>query len=181
GGYRFVAPVTVVESALEPAVSPVPVPALAMPTAPVSAPTSAPNLVGREAEVTTLRQWFAKALQGERHLGFITGEAGIGKTTLVDTFVTQLAAQVPVWIGHGQCIEQYGAGEAYLPLSFMQRPPLLLFLPSEDSRSTRAPSVSSSESHKGCAVTSPATPPSGRTTDSGWRGGVAPARSVPSP
>ena len=80
------------------------------------APTPAPHLVAREAEVATLHQWFAKALQGERHLGFITGEAGIGKTTLVDTFVTQLAGQAPLWIGHGQCIEQYGAGEAYLPL-----------------------------------------------------------------
>src|SRR5215510_4082331 len=91
-GYRFVAPVTVVASA------------------------PAPRLVGREAEVTTLHQWFANALQGERHLGFITGEAGIGKTTLVDTFVAQLAGQAPLWIGRGQCIEQYGAGEAYLPL-----------------------------------------------------------------
>jgi predicted ATPase len=72
--------------------------------------------VAREAEVATLEQWFAKALQGERHLGFITGEAGIGKTTLVDAFVAQLAGQASLWIGHGQCIEQYGAGEAYLPL-----------------------------------------------------------------
>ena len=80
------------------------------------APTPSPPFVAREAEITTLHQWFAKALQGERHLGFITGEAGIGKTTLVDTFVTQVAGQAPLWIGHGQCIEQYGAGEAYLPL-----------------------------------------------------------------
>ena len=72
--------------------------------------------MGREAEVATLRQWFANALQGERHLGFITGEAGIGKTTLVDTFVAQLTDQAPLWLGRGQCIEQYGAGEAYLPL-----------------------------------------------------------------
>jgi predicted ATPase/DNA-binding winged helix-turn-helix (wHTH) protein len=123
-GYRFVAPVQVGESATEPTEAP------AVRTAPLPAPTSvpdhppapggtltpSPSLVAREAEVATLHQWFAKALQGERHLGFITGEAGIGKTTLVDTFVTQLAGQEPVWIGHGQCIEQYGGGEAYLPL-----------------------------------------------------------------
>jgi predicted ATPase len=30
--------------------------------------------------------------------------------------VTQLAVTEVLWIGHGQCIEQYGAGEAYLPL-----------------------------------------------------------------
>jgi predicted ATPase len=74
------------------------------------------RLVARDAEVAILHQWFAHALQGERQLGFITGEAGIGKTTLVDTFVAQLAGQAPLWIGRGQCIEQYGAGEAYLPL-----------------------------------------------------------------
>jgi DNA-binding winged helix-turn-helix (wHTH) protein/predicted ATPase len=104
-GYRFMASVTLKESAPPAAVTPAPV-----------APLPAPRLVGREAEIATLRQWFAKALQGERHLGFITGEAGIGKTTLVDTFVAQLAGQAPLWIGRGQCIEQYGAGEAYLPL-----------------------------------------------------------------
>ena len=79
-------------------------------------PDTRADLVAREAELATLHQWFAKALQGERHLGFITGEAGIGKTTLVDTFVAQLAGQTSLWLGHGQCIEQYGAGEAYLPL-----------------------------------------------------------------
>jgi DNA-binding winged helix-turn-helix (wHTH) protein/predicted ATPase len=122
-GYRFVASVTLVESTPPPVVSPAPitplpasVPARAMPPEPVVAPTPAPCLVAREAEVATLRQWFARALQGERHLGFITGEAGIGKTTLVDTFVAQLAGQSSVWIGRGQCIEQYGTGEAYLPL-----------------------------------------------------------------
>ena len=122
-GYRFVAPVTMLESpALEkvPATSSVPRPAPALvptlPPTPVSAPTPAPMLVAREAELATLQQWFAKAMQGERHLGFITGEAGIGKTTLVDTFVTQLTDQTSLWLGHGQCIEQYGAGEAYLPL-----------------------------------------------------------------
>jgi len=47
---------------------------------------------------------------------FITGEAGIGKTTLVDAFVAQVVPAEAVWLGRGQCIEQYGAGEAYLPL-----------------------------------------------------------------
>ena len=122
-GYRFVAPVTLVEStppteapAARAAPLPVRAPAPAVSPVPVYVPPPAPPLVAREAEVATLHQWFANAFQGERHLGFITGEAGIGKTTLVDTFVAQLAGQAPLWLGHGQCIEQYGAGEAYLPL-----------------------------------------------------------------
>jgi DNA-binding winged helix-turn-helix (wHTH) protein/predicted ATPase len=122
-GYRFVAPVTMAEAApptaaLAAPTAPLPAlaPAPVFPSAAVPAPTPAPRLVAREAELATLHQWFAKTFRGERHLGFITGEAGIGKTTLVDTFVAQLTGQAPLWIGHGQCIEQYGAGEAYLPL-----------------------------------------------------------------
>jgi predicted ATPase/DNA-binding winged helix-turn-helix (wHTH) protein len=122
-GYRFIAPVTLIEpctpaeiSATPPTLLAAPAPVLIPPRTSVSSPTSVPRLVAREAELATLHQWFAKALRGERHLGFITGEAGIGKTTLVDTFVAQLAGQAPLWLGHGQCIEQYGAGEAYLPL-----------------------------------------------------------------
>jgi predicted ATPase/DNA-binding winged helix-turn-helix (wHTH) protein len=110
-GYRFVAPVTLVDPTV-----PTEAPAVRAALLPACAPAPAPRLVAREAEVATLHQWFAKARQGERHLGFITGEAGIGKTTLVDAFVAQVAAQESLWIGHGRCIEQYGAGEAYLPL-----------------------------------------------------------------
>ena len=120
-GYRFLTPVTVVAPAT-PAearltgIAPPPVRVLtpAPPAVPVPAPT--PRLVAREAELAILHQWRAKALQGERHLGFLTGEAGIGKTTLVNGFVAQCAGQGPLWLGQGQCIEQYGTGEAYLPL-----------------------------------------------------------------
>jgi DNA-binding winged helix-turn-helix (wHTH) protein/predicted ATPase len=72
-------------------------------------------LVGRDVELAQLHQWLEKALNGERQIVFVTGEPGIGKTTVVKAFL----AQVPtdrLWIGHGQCIEQYGAGEAYLPI-----------------------------------------------------------------
>jgi hypothetical protein len=50
-----------------------------------------------------------------RHLLFVTGEPGIGKTTLVDAFLQQFPEQ-DLWIGHGHCIEQYGEGEAYMPI-----------------------------------------------------------------
>jgi predicted ATPase len=73
-------------------------------------------VVGREAELAQLQQWWTHAQQGTRQVVFVTGEAGIGKTTLVDAFVAQVAATAAVWLGRGQCIEHYGAGEAYLPL-----------------------------------------------------------------
>ena len=40
----------------------------------------------------------------------------MGKTTLVDAFLAEVAAAQTAWIGWGQCIDHSGAGEAYLPL-----------------------------------------------------------------
>ena len=73
-------------------------------------------LVGRHAELRQLRQWYTAALQGMRQVVCVTGEAGIGKTTLVDAFLAQVIVTESVWVGRGQCIEQHGPGEAYLPL-----------------------------------------------------------------
>lgn len=74
-----------------------------------------PNFVGRAEELRQLQHWSEQAKRGERQIVFVTGEPGIGKTTLLDAIVAQLAVDPTVWIGRGQCIEQYGEGEAYLP------------------------------------------------------------------
>jgi DNA-binding winged helix-turn-helix (wHTH) protein len=76
----------------------------------------APSFVGREAELRQLHRWLGKALDGERQTVFVTGEPGIGKTTIVEAFLSQLAIEDKIWIGRGQCIEHYGAGEAYMPV-----------------------------------------------------------------
>src|SRR4030095_11646818 len=47
---------------------------------------------------------------------FVTGEAGIGKTALVDTFARSIASDRRIRIGRGQCLEQYGTVEAYMPV-----------------------------------------------------------------
>ncbi|MBI3801923.1 MAG: AAA family ATPase, partial [Deltaproteobacteria bacterium] len=67
-------------------------------------------------EVAQLQQCFAHAQQGQRQVVLVSGEPGIGKTTLVNQFVARLTDSGSVWIGRGQCIEPYGQGEAYLPL-----------------------------------------------------------------
>jgi predicted ATPase len=72
--------------------------------------------VGREQELAQLHERLEKAWRGERQLVFVTGEAGIGKTTLTDCFVQQIDASREVWIGQGQCVEHFGVGEAYLPI-----------------------------------------------------------------
>lgn len=75
-----------------------------------------PTLVGRQAELERLDTWWDTAQRGERRLVFVSGEPGIGKTALVDTFLDRAASVGEAWVGRGQCIEQLGAGEAYLPV-----------------------------------------------------------------
>jgi predicted ATPase len=97
--------------------------------------------VRREPELAQLHQWLTKAYNGERQIVFVSGETGIGKTTLVEAFLTSLASRVPgltsedhppssphclgsrlrpldsgLWVGRGQCIEHYSTGEPYLPI-----------------------------------------------------------------
>ena len=72
------------------------------------------KLVGREAALGELQGALAKALREQRQIVFITGEPGIGKTTLADEFQRQAAADVPgIRIVRGQCVEGYGGKEAY--------------------------------------------------------------------
>ncbi len=73
-------------------------------------------LVGRTTELTFLRQRLDAALQGQRQVIFVAGEPGIGKTALVDAFLVPLRGLPELLITTGQCVEQYGPGEAYLPL-----------------------------------------------------------------
>ncbi|MGH9839341.1 MAG: AAA family ATPase [Blastocatellia bacterium] len=73
------------------------------------------GLVGREAALAQMRNWLSRARSGERQMVFVTGEAGIGKTALVEAFRQSLAAP-EVRLAYGQCLEQFGAGEAYLPI-----------------------------------------------------------------
>jgi predicted ATPase/DNA-binding winged helix-turn-helix (wHTH) protein len=74
------------------------------------------DLVGREAELRQLQGWLAQAQGGTRQVAFVTGEPGIGKTTVVDAFLASLAPDPSLWVAWGQCLEHYGVGEAYLPV-----------------------------------------------------------------
>jgi DNA-binding winged helix-turn-helix (wHTH) protein/predicted ATPase len=75
------------------------------------------SFVGRETELARLHHWFTRAAHGERQVVFVTGEPGLGKTTVVEAFLQSLLAlDASPWVGQGQCIEHYGAGEAYLPV-----------------------------------------------------------------
>jgi DNA-binding winged helix-turn-helix (wHTH) protein/predicted ATPase len=74
------------------------------------------GVVGRDQALARMHRWLRRMRRGERQIGFITGEAGIGKTALVDAFARTIPADGSIRVGRGQCLEQYGTGEAYLPV-----------------------------------------------------------------
>jgi len=117
-GYRFLA---AIRSSLTPSPSPRPDTVAARWPADGSdeaslTTLSTSGLVGREEEMRELGACLERSRQGDRQVAFVTGEPGIGKTALVTAFLQQVGQSTECWIGEGQCIEHYGAGEPYLPL-----------------------------------------------------------------
>jgi DNA-binding winged helix-turn-helix (wHTH) protein/tetratricopeptide (TPR) repeat protein len=73
------------------------------------------GIVGREAAVAKLSHHFRRAMAGRCQVVFITGEAGIGKTTLIDAFQPSVRPYT-TRIARGQCVEGFGGNEAYYPV-----------------------------------------------------------------
>ena len=48
------------------------------------------NVVGREDELAAISHEFERAHKGKARILVVSGEAGVGKTTLVDAFVSEL-------------------------------------------------------------------------------------------
>jgi DNA-binding winged helix-turn-helix (wHTH) protein/tetratricopeptide (TPR) repeat protein len=78
--------------------------------------TATRTIVGRDTELAFLHARFDEAQRGHRQLVFVTGEPGIGKTTLVDSFIDELESRQDVLVMRGASIEQHGTPEAYLPI-----------------------------------------------------------------
>lgn len=100
-GYRFIA-------ALGPAA------AAPLPAWPVAAPPIA-GLVARDGPLARLQAAHAAALRGQRQLMLLAGEAGIGKSTLIERFIAGLHGG-PTRHALGQCVEHYGSAEPYMPV-----------------------------------------------------------------
>ena len=81
-----------------------------------NAGAKARGVFGREVAAAGLRQCMADVWSGARRLVFVSGEPGIGKTTIVEEFLRELPDDASVRFGRGQCVEQFGQGEAYLPM-----------------------------------------------------------------
>lgn len=98
-GYQFIAPVSDIEISSLPSVSITPT-----------------KLVGRQLELAKLDAHFKKAIGGPRQVVFVSGEAGIGKTSLVDTFQLRAETNPDVRVTRGQSVEGFGGKEAYYPI-----------------------------------------------------------------
>ena len=69
---------------------------------PATARSSTVDVLGRDAELTEMRKLLEKALKGGRQIVFVTGEAGIGKSALVDTFARSMILDQGTRICRGQ-------------------------------------------------------------------------------
>jgi DNA-binding winged helix-turn-helix (wHTH) protein len=69
--------------------------------------------IGRAEALARLRAAWNVACSGKRTLVWVAGDPGIGKTTLIDYFVSTLG---DVAMARGQCIAHHGSGETYLPV-----------------------------------------------------------------
>lgn len=74
----------------------------------------AERFVGRAPQLDALLAAHLRVEAGTRQIVFITGEAGIGKTALVDEFLAAAAQDTRV-LGGG-CVEGYGGTEPYYPV-----------------------------------------------------------------
>src|ERR1700733_1596898 len=71
---------------------------------------------GREKELGKLEELLSSAMQGSGRVVLVSGEPGIGKTALTGMFVYRAKKHnADLLLARGACVEQYGAGEAYLP------------------------------------------------------------------
>jgi DNA-binding winged helix-turn-helix (wHTH) protein/tetratricopeptide (TPR) repeat protein len=103
-GYRFIAQVTMTAAARE------------MTRKASSVPKSPKSMVGREMELAQLQYSYSQVLEGQRLILFVTGEAGIGKTAFIQALLDSIADEGTARLGRGQCVEQYGSGEPYMPV-----------------------------------------------------------------
>lgn len=69
--------------------------------------------VGRARELALLQRGWERSQTGTRVMFWIAGEPGIGKTTLIEHFVSGLNGST---CARGACVQHHGAGEPYHPI-----------------------------------------------------------------
>ena len=81
------------------------------------APVTRRATVGRDEERAQLQRAYARVSHGRGLIAAVTGEPGIGKTSLIEDFLRDLVArgERPT-IARGRCSESLAGAEAYLPI-----------------------------------------------------------------
>ena len=95
-GYRFVARVTAVRQE--------------------SPESTGPGIVGRDAELEKLDADLDLVARGIRKLIFLTGDAGSGKTALIDAFCARSCGEDSAKMARGQSVEGFGGKEPFYPV-----------------------------------------------------------------
>src|SRR5262245_25720241 len=72
--------------------------------------------VGRDADLARLHRCLERCRDHRRQVLFVSGEPGIGKTTLVERFADEVRCGKLGRVAQGQCVELHGPTEAYLPV-----------------------------------------------------------------
>jgi DNA-binding winged helix-turn-helix (wHTH) protein/tetratricopeptide (TPR) repeat protein len=112
-GYRFIAPVTISAS---------------QPKKEECTPSATPGnghgnylfsrsgcRIPRVMPTAQLASSWQRSLEGARQVLFLTGEPGIGKTTLIDMFLDEVRQRSPM-VFRMRCVKHFGQGEALLPM-----------------------------------------------------------------
>jgi predicted ATPase len=74
------------------------------------------TFIGRKAELGRLEESLKQAAVGQLQVAFISGEAGAGKSSLVEEFIRSREEADPTLItALGECNAQTGSGDPYLP------------------------------------------------------------------
>ncbi|MFZ4894290.1 helix-turn-helix transcriptional regulator [Plantibacter sp. Mn2098] len=82
-------------------------------------PATSPTMIGREADLVVLREVFAIVDGGEPRGVVVSGEAGIGKTRLVDEFIRSVRGSALVIAG--QCVDLGQVAAPYAPITNVLR------------------------------------------------------------
>ncbi|MGL4961019.1 MAG: ATP-binding protein [Inquilinus sp.] len=71
---------------------------------------------GRAEPLRILSTLLERAAAGERQAAFVSGEPGIGKTTLVQQFLTRASTDGDPVVAQGHCVENFAGAEPYYPI-----------------------------------------------------------------
>ena len=78
-------------------------------------------LVGREQEIGLLRERWAQVKEGVGQVVLLSGEAGIGKSRLVQVLQAQVAAEPQAWLTPCQCSPYYQNTALYPMIDLLER------------------------------------------------------------